>query len=150
MEDELQIHSEIKDLDAIGQWLQSYECQWRDTQDVMSEFPTDHIDELFNQALKWRQTILSDTTILGELIGKAAADIWLHEALPDTQSVHNSFLLALKYYWKERTGKNRKQSNLEELDELVASEFEEISAWAGSGKNVVKRNMGVAYFSLYR
>lgn len=97
--------------------------------------------------MKWHLTILSDRSVLGDLVGKAAAIIWLHDQTANYRSVCNSFYIALKYYQRR---KGSYLSNLEELNRLKSTDFSDIVVWAGSNETVLKRNLGVAYFTIYQ
>lgn len=144
--DGLQTSIEEQDLQYICEWLQK--CQVCDSKDITDE--CNNIDELWEVSVAWQRAVLSNLPILGELIGKAAASIWLHESLDRIKAVRLCFLLALKYYWKR---KNRSQSNLNELNELTATDFKDISLWSGSNEQrhpVNKKNIGVAMFSVLR
>jgi tetratricopeptide (TPR) repeat protein len=87
--------------------------------------------------------------VLGELVGKAAGAVWLYEHLRRATTVLNCFSLAVKYYCK-RAGSSR--SNLEELQDLIASDFLPISAWVSQNEHtpIVQRNIGLAFFLVFR
>ena len=139
--DGLQTSIEEQDLQYIGEWLQK--CQ-------VADEGNKNIDERRDVSVAWRMAILSDPSILGESIGKAAATIWLYESFDRIDAVRLCFLLGLKYYWKR---KNRSQSNLNELNELATTDFKDISRWSGNNEHrqsVNKNNIGVALFSVLK
>ena len=143
----LNISVETKSLRDISRWLCT--CATFDN-DPMGK-PTGCSDPGVQDLDQWRSAVLtSKLSILGEALGKAAAAIWLHERLDDCSVVMGCFMLGLKYYWKRA---DRSQSNLEELKELINTRFRGISVWStliGLERPVVKRNIGLAYLSVYR
>ena len=101
------------------------------------------------EAIQWRDTIIGDRNLFGELVGKAAAKVWVIADIYDWGEVAASFRLALKYYWKRE---GRTLSNAKELDRLAETKFKDIARWAGiSGRfNFEAMKIGVAYFTLRR
>jgi tetratricopeptide (TPR) repeat protein len=100
------------------------------------------------KSLSWRNIVLGQPTLLGEIMGKSAVSIWLHERL-DHDVVLNCFNLGLKYYWRRA---NRSLSNLEELDELVATDFRNLSVWADPSVPVVAKvhgNLSLAFYAVF-
>ena len=142
----LQVVAEEKPLRQIRDWLG--ECQ-------VERFPLDNEQgdeshELVEAAVNWRRTILNNVYALGESIGKAATRIWLYEALDQVQPLTTCFRLALKYFWKRA---NRTETNRDELNQLVDTEFKAISVWAESQedfKRIVKKNIALAFLIVYR
>ena len=122
--------------------------QWaRDCPIRMDEAGTDHPD--LKCALNWQRACLDNSSFLEEIIGKAAVSVWLSEALDGGDAVINCFILGLNYYWRRA---NRTQSNLEELVELTATNFQSLSAWAepaGPSVPVCQRNLGLAFYAVY-
>lgn len=97
-----------------------------------------------------RYAVLDNISILQESVGRAAASVWLHERLDECSTLLGCFLLGLKYYWKRA---KRSQTNLQELQQLIASNFVDISVWVADGGRVlpiVERNIGLAFFAVYR
>jgi tetratricopeptide (TPR) repeat protein len=112
---------------------------------------SDDLDVESQAAIQWLGAVVRDTSVLGEAIGKAAGAVWLHEK-DDAWTVLNCFLLALKHYWKRVS---RSRSNLEELQDLVASKFLGISdsEWVAGNEHqtpIVEGNIGLAFFSFLR
>ena len=134
----LQVRVEEEALRQIRDWLGK--CQ------LGEQLPLQR-DELVEAAITWRDTILSNVDTLGESVGKAAARVWLYEELDQFKPLITCFRLALKYYWKRS---NRTQNNRDELDRLVDTEFEAISAWAGPQGDIVKSNIAIAFFTVFR
>jgi len=100
------------------------------------------------EALNWRGSVLGQPSLLSEAVGKAAVNIWLHETL-DHALIINCFNLGLKYYWRRA---NRSRSNPEELDELVATDFRNLSAWAdptGSVIPQVHENLSLGFYAVF-
>ena len=99
-------------------------------------------------ALKWQRDCLDNSSLLDETIGKAAVNSWLHEDLDECYAVIHCFILGLKYYWRRA---NRTRTNLEELNELTATKFRDLSAWAdptGPSVPIVHGNLGLAFFAV--
>jgi tetratricopeptide (TPR) repeat protein len=145
--DGLRISIEEQDLQYICEWLQN--CQLDDDENIPDEY-NGNVDELWAESVTWRKRVLANLPILGESIGKVAARIWLHECIDLIGTVRQCFLLGLKYYWKR---KNRSQTNLNELNELVATDFKDISIWSGDieqQQSINKKNIGVALFSILK
>lgn len=143
----LEISLESRPLRDISRWLREYL--------IPDETAVDEQDgpsaiEL-RDSQEWRSAVLREAeSILGERIGKAAARIWLGERSQSFRLLYNCFALSLKYYGKR---KNRIQTNLEELDELMATKFKGIYDWTGfdgSSFQIIPRNVGVAFFTLYK
>jgi tetratricopeptide (TPR) repeat protein len=100
------------------------------------------------RAMNWQRVCLDSSFLLKETVGKAAVTLWLHESLDQPHTVIACFLLGLKYYWRRG---NRTRSNLEELDELIATKFQDLSAWAnptGPSVPVVHGNLGLAFYAV--
>ena len=125
-------------------------CQWLRTYAVPNVSQLNEDSRSARESVEWRSAVLSEPSILGVAIGKAAALIWLHEQLGSFSVLYNSFSLSLKYYWKR---KNKTMTNLEDLNELTSTGFEPIRDWAkhyGSPCPIVQRNIGVGFYALYR
>jgi hypothetical protein len=141
----LRIYMEEDDLEKISKWLRNYE-----TADPSSVNPTGDVnDESLKSALIWRAACLNEISPLGDQVGKAATVVWLHEAKTN-QEAKFCFLLALKYYWRRP---DRSQSNVVELDDLVSTEFKNMSLWSGSNDPqlpVTKWSIGIGLFCLQR
>ena len=138
----LQTSMETKRLRDIMQWLRTCAAQ--------PNVKEDGIDTQFEDALGWRCTVLDDPWILGEAMGKAAANIWLHESLKNCSVLFGCFSLALKHYLR-RT--DRLKTNVTELKELVVTRFKPISLWAAHDRleiPILNTNIGLALYALYR
>lgn len=136
---------EEKPLNSIYHWLR--ECPARKWQQDPAKADGQAEVEQLEPWVSWHRSVLDNRSILGESVGKAAANIWLYDSLANYAAVQVSFLISLRYYWKRE---NKTQNNLNELTQLTVTEFRDIVVWAGSNKAVVKRNIGVAYFMVYR
>jgi len=133
-------------LRAISRWLR--DCTIRP--DDNTSAATDYSALEVECALKWQRACLDDPSFLEETVGKAAVRLWLHEGLSQGGAVIASFTLGLKYYWRRA---NRTQSNLEELDELTATLFQNLSMWAdpsGPAVPVVRGNLGLAFYAVFQ
>ena len=133
----LRVSHELSYVRTIHEWLCSCSLNCDDP-DVETQ-----------TANEWCGVVVRNDSMLGEAIGKAAGTMWLHET-HDSLTVLNCFSLALKYYWKRG---NRSRSNLEELQDLIASNFRSILAWVAQHElktPVIQRNIGLAFFTLYR
>ena len=106
----LYVDFEEEAIKSISKWL----TEWQRRSDVEEK------TELVDSSLKWREEIMGNPGLLGELIGRAAANLWLFGTLLDYNAIAASFRLALKYYRKTT---NRLKSNAEELQDLISSEF---------------------------
>lgn len=107
--------------------------------------PPDEIEGQLAGFIDCQPADLGDSSILGQIVGKAAVDIWLYEKGLNFKTVQTSFLLALKYYYQR---KNRSLNNLEELAKLTATEFNDIIEWADGhrSRSIEKSRLGPAYF----
>ena len=144
LQEGLRISVESAPLRDISQWLREI-CNSAKTSTEVRERSIE-----IEAVIAWRCAVLGNISILQEAVGRAAASIWLHERLDECSTLLGCFLLGLKYYWKRV---NRSQSNLQELQELIASKFIEISVWVADGGRVlpiVERNIGLAFFAVYR
>ena len=144
----LQVRIEEEALRHITDWLQKWvQTQGEETlNDVHGNMNTIKVE----MAINWRRAILNDAHSLGELMGKAAANVWLYEVINDVGSVITCFRLALKYYWKSS---NSTVTYLHELNELVKTEFIAISIWAEAQQEpdrIVTKNIALAFFALYK
>jgi tetratricopeptide (TPR) repeat protein len=140
--DSLQISFEESYLEKVYTWLQ--EAQACDLT-ARAGFSNDEIS--WSVSVDWLHNVLSNPSVLGEALGKAAARLWFYNELQERQCILMCFRLGLKYYWKRE---NRVLSNVDELAELISNKFQGISHWAGGSENhvVTKKNMGFAYFFL--
>ena len=133
----LRIGVELTNIWDIQEWLRS------------RSHNSDDLDADAQAANEWRLIVIQNASMLGEAIAKAAGAVWLYEKHDDLTTL-NCFSLALKYYWKRS---NKSHNNLEELQDLVSSDFLNISAWVakpGRKNTIVQRNIGLAFFALYR
>ena len=125
-------------------------CAWLRTCSVPNTSELDEDSRSLRESVEWRSAVLSEPSIIGVAIGKAAALIWLYERLDSFLVLRTCFLLSLKYYWRR---KNKTTTNLEDLNQLTSTGFDPIVAWAnpgGSPRPIVQRNIGVAFYSLYK
>ena len=86
------------------------------------------------------------TTIIYEYFGKAIIRLWFGGDLSCFEA-QACFLLALKYYW-QRTSRNG--SNLNDIDELAATEFNGMLEWSKYEGSVKRMNLGVGYYVLQK
>ena len=138
---DLDVHVEKNYLLRIKDWLGSREWSRENTEADWNA------NELLNEAYQWSQDILEGEQRLGQIIGKAAANVWLYDTITNFGELQTTFLLALKYYWQRE---NKTSSNTQELERFSATKFRNIADWAGITRNshVQERNLGVAYFTL--
>jgi hypothetical protein len=126
--------AEEKPLNRIYQWLR--ECPPRNWEQGHTEVNSQPDVEQLDLWVRWHRTLIDNRSILGESVGKAAANIWLYDRLANYAAVQVSFGIALRYYWKRES---KTQSNLNELSQLTATEFRDIAVWTGSDKVVIKK-----------
>lgn len=94
-----------------------------------------------NVAFLWREQVLRNKTTLGQLVGKAAARVWLTVSLPDFYQTATCFALAFKYCAAESRQNPRALADLQP--------FDAISDYAGKPiYEAPQRNLGVGYFIL--
>ena len=135
----LDIHVEEIYVSKIKEWLGKASEVERLIADVRSM-------DLIN-AHEWSEAIRHGDQQLGEFIGKASANVWLYDDIPNFNEVQTTFLLALKYY---RQWRNQSSCNSEKITDLSATGFRDISIWAGGQKRHIKNgSLGVAHFTLY-
>jgi len=130
----------------ISRWLRDYTIRTDDNTSAATDYSALEVE----CALKWQRACLDDPSFMEETVGKAAVKLWLHEGLSQGGAVIGSFTLGLKYYWRRA---NRTQSNLEELDELTATLFRNLSMWAdpsGPAVPVVHGNLGLAFYAVFQ
>jgi tetratricopeptide (TPR) repeat protein len=134
---------EEEGLKATISWLAEY----RGSVEGVPESTTS--DEELKKSFEWMKTALDNDRELGQVLGKAAANIWLFSDVNDFAVVGVAFRLALKYYWKRE---NRTLDNMQELQHLTATNFTDMVSWVGiSARSTIKsRNVGVGYFTLRR
>ena len=105
-----------------------------------------HLEMQSNSAdLQWARAVSNNPEIFREYIGKAAAELWLHESLT-MKTTKGLFCLALKSFCK--TSKIR-IDNIEDLQSLAFNEFVVISTWLGDEGRVPRKvNLGTGYWML--
>lgn len=129
-------------LEHIRRWLRG--CTLSSTDDSTAG----EIDLEIEDVLNWQRDCLDNSLLLVETIGKAAVTLWLHESFDQARAAMNCFVLGLKYYWRRA---NRTRSNRDELDELIATKFQNLSVWAdptGPSVPVVHGNLGLAFYTV--
>jgi pentatricopeptide repeat protein len=129
-------------LEGIRRWLRG--C----TLSSMDDCTAGETDLEIEDVLNWQRDCLDNSLVLVETIGKAAVTLWLHESFDQAHAAMNCFILGLKYYWRRA---NRTRSNLDELDELTATKFQNLSVWAdptGLSVPVVHGNLGLAFYAV--
>ena len=145
----LQIHSEEEPLRQVREWLGTCRLDGEDGF-YLENGQGDDRPELVESAVNWRRTALGSVYALGESIGKAAARIWLYEALDQSQPLRTCFCLALKYFWRRP---NRTEANRDELNKLVNTRFKAISLWAEveeDHEGFVNKNIALAFLIIYK
>ena len=134
--DPFSIIVELQSLETICKWLRKCDLK------------CDDADLELYEAVSWANTILDNPSVLGEIIGKEAACIWLYRDLRSIGEFATCFLLSLKYYWKR---KDRILNNLHELNALAETEFKPIAVWTGNQGNCLKtQNLGLVFYNLQR
>lgn len=133
---DLNVNFETRALRVVMQWAES----WKSDSEACLKTELD-INEI-EKALAWREEIVREPEKLGELLGRAAGNLWLFYDLPDFTSVASAFSLAYKYYRRAR----RLDSYSDDLESLLDTRFKGLKIWIGTLKErFVVKNIGVAF-----
>jgi hypothetical protein len=97
-------------------------------------------------SIEWARQILIRPKQIGQLVGKAAARLWLCEQSSQWHMIEAMFLLALKHFL-ERDGRISRRSL--ELQLLTATDFRDMITWSELSPrgSVLSKNLGVAFFA---
>ena len=143
----LDIHVEERPLQEVFTYL----IKWRPATNRhnldINPDGSNHENDEYSQAVKWRMDVLETPWTLGESVGKAAGELWISVAEnADMFYVFWLFALALKYFCRRKC-----LQVLEDMDlELIADEkFANILSWLGDvQKRVRLENLGFAFYAV--
>lgn len=127
----LQVSVEEPSLQDITKWLRSIKTFLRD------------VDSQLVESLFWRE-FMNEQTWLGNSIGKAAANVWVSDHLPEFNHTATCFSLAAKYF-------SRMNSVVLDISDWTG-EFvdpEHVATWTDPSHRTKSQNMAVAYFLLH-
>lgn len=103
-------------------WLQAWELKGGSL--LVEE--SDNLPPL-ESSVEWRTQVVERTDILSQFIGKTAARLWICGTIDKFNRNYGSFILALKYYFKQERGK---KSLRDEFRELASTRFSHFIEWA--------------------
>jgi len=102
-------------------------------------------DKNIVEAFRWKAEIRVAPWKLSEYLGKAAAELWLYEALP-LQEACSAFDVALLFYCRSH---HMEMYDVASVQSLGINDFLAFSTWVGNMSRAVKQaNLGVAAFRL--